>query len=133
MTASATQLWTPERATRALPLLRRIADDLVRAYAEWRDLVAKFELANIATTPEAPDAEALRLQREVQRAAADVEAFMQELAELGVECKSLETGLFDFPSERDGRPVYLCWQRGERTVAHWHEIDAGFAGRQPLD
>jgi hypothetical protein len=28
--------------------------------------------------------------------------------------------------------VYLCWQHGEPRVAHWHEIDAGFAGRQPL-
>lgn len=133
MSTSATQLWTPERATSALPLLRRIADDLVRAYAEWRDLVGRFELASIVVAADAPDPDVLRLQKEVQRAAAEIEMFMQELAELGVECKSLETGLFDFPGERDGRPVYYCWMRGERTVSHWHAIDAGFAGRQPID
>ena len=133
MSAPAAQLWTPERATSALPLLRRIADDLVRAYAEWRDLVGRFELASIVVAADAPDPEVLRLQKEVQRAAAEIESFMRELAELGVECQSLETGLFDFPGEREGRPVYYCWMRGERTVSHWHEIDAGFAGRMSLD
>lgn len=125
-------LWTAERANRALPLVRRIADDLVRTYDQWRSLVAKFEVVSIGVTP-AATAEAERLQREVQRAATDIEDFVQELTELGVECKSLESGLFDFPCERDGRIVYLCWLYGERTVAHWHEVDGGFAGRQPID
>jgi hypothetical protein len=133
MPSSVTQLWTPARATSALPLLRRIADDLVRAYAEWRDLVGRFELASVAAAPGRANAEAEQLQKDVMRAAAEIEGFMQELAELGVECKSPETGLFDFPSERDGRPVYLCWMRGERAVSHWHDLEAGFAGRQPLE
>jgi hypothetical protein len=125
-------LWTAERANRALPLVRRIADDLVRTYELWRKLVAEFEVVSIGVTS-AATAEAERLQREAQRAATDIEGFVQELTALGVECKSLESGLFDFPSERDGRIVYLCWLHGERTVGHWHEIDGGFAGRQPLE
>lgn len=125
-------LWTAERANRALPLVRRIADDLVRTYDQWRTLVAKFEVVSIGVTS-AATTEAERLQREVQRAATDIEDFMRELTELGVECKSLENGLFDFPCERDGRIVYLCWLHGERTVSHWHEVDGGFAGRQPID
>jgi len=55
-----------------------------------------------------------------------------ELAELGVELKGLPNGLCDFPSLRDGREVYLCWLLGEAEVLHWHELDAGFAGRQLL-
>ena len=125
-------LWTPEKANRALPLVRRIADDLMVTYDAWRKLVAQFEVVSIGTSP-ASTAEAERLQRDVQRAAADIEGFMQELTELGVECKSLENGLFDFPCERDGRIVLLCWMHGERAVTHWHDVDAGFAGRQPLD
>jgi hypothetical protein len=39
----------------------------------------------------------------------------------------------DFPAERDGRPVYLCWRLGEPSVQFWHEIDAGFVGRRPLE
>ena len=124
-------LWTAERANRALPLVRRIAADLVRTYEEWRALIARFEIVSIGLTP-ASISETERLQREVQRAASDIEGFVKELTELGVECKSLDSGLFDFPSERDGRIVYLCWLHGELTVSHWHEVDAGFAGRQPI-
>jgi hypothetical protein len=55
-----------------------------------------------------------------------------ELRELGVEMKGMDIGLVDFPGEIDGRPVCLCWRLGEPAVAHWHELDAGYAGRQPL-
>ena len=51
---------------------------------------------------------------------------------LGVLIKDLNTGLLDFLAERDGREVYLCWKYDEPRVAHWHDLDAGFAGRQPL-
>jgi len=131
MTDIALMPWTVERANKALPLVRRIAADLVRAYSQWRELVERFEVVSTSNTT-ASGEEAERLQREVQRVAAEIEDFVEELHNLGVECKSFETGLLDFPSERDGRPVYLCWQHGEPRVAHWHEIDAGFAGRQPL-
>ncbi len=124
--------WTPDRANKALPLVRRIVDDLVHWYAEWQELVERFELAALRSTAERPDAEAERLAGEVQRAAREVQGFVAELTSLGIEVKSLETGLLDFPGERDGRPVHYCWQRGEPTVSHWHEIDAGFAGRQSL-
>ncbi|HXF36396.1 MAG TPA: DUF2203 domain-containing protein [Actinomycetota bacterium] len=54
------------------------------------------------------------------------------LAEAGVVLRDPETGLVDFPAEREGRPVFLCWRLGEERVAHWHEPDAGFGGRRPL-
>jgi len=44
----------------------------------------------------------------------------------------LEHGLLDFPTTLDGRVVYLCWKRGEPKVSHWHEINGGFSGRQPV-
>lgn len=56
-----------------------------------------------------------------------------ELETLGVQLKDYARGLIDFPSLRDGRVVLLCWQLGEGDeVEWWHDIDAGFAGRQPL-
>jgi hypothetical protein len=56
-----------------------------------------------------------------------------ELEALGVQLKDYERGLIDFPSLRDGRVVLLCWQLGEGDeVEWWHDVDAGFAGRQPL-
>ena len=52
---------------------------------------------------------------------------------LGIELKDINTGLVDFLSERDGRDVYLCWKYDEPRVAFWHDLEAGFQGRQPLE
>ena len=56
-----------------------------------------------------------------------------ELQQLDVVLRDLDRGLLDFPSLRDGREVYLCWQDGEDAIRYWHEPDAGFAGRRPLE
>jgi hypothetical protein len=59
---------------------------------------------------------------------------MADLEGLGVQLKDFERGLVDFPSLRDGRVVLLCWQMGEGDeLEWWHDVDAGFAGRTPLD
>jgi hypothetical protein len=59
---------------------------------------------------------------------------MSELDTLGVQLKDFERGLVDFPSLRDGKVVLLCWQMGEGDeLEWWHDVDAGFAGRTPLD
>ncbi|MGD9564304.1 MAG: DUF2203 domain-containing protein [Pyrinomonadaceae bacterium] len=56
-----------------------------------------------------------------------------ELFEMGVQLKDYARGLIDFPSMRGDRMVLLCWQLGEKEeIEWWHEVDAGFAGRQPL-
>jgi hypothetical protein len=57
---------------------------------------------------------------------------IQEILGHGIEIKDFEQGLCDFPHERDGKIVYLCWQRGEERIEWWHDVDTGFAGRQPL-
>ena len=56
------------------------------------------------------------------------EAFKQHEIQL----KDVERGLIDFPSRRGTREVFLCWEKGEEDIGHWHELDAGFAGREPL-
>ena len=56
---------------------------------------------------------------------------LRRIGELGVEVKAAD-GLVDFRSKLHGRTVYLCWKFGEERVAHWHELDSGFAGRKPL-
>ncbi len=57
---------------------------------------------------------------------------VQEVEMIGVLVKDFRTGLVDFPHERQGRVVYLCWKPEEDEINWWHEVDAGFAGRQPL-
>ncbi len=59
-------------------------------------------------------------------------ACAQEILELGVEIKDFDKGLCDFPHMREGRVVFLCWMKGEDDIEWWHDIEAGFAGRQPL-
>jgi len=124
--------FTVEQADRTLPLVRRIVQDIVDGYERWQALVRDFELATASSTAEAPDADADRLQREAQRLAVDIEGFVGELEQLGVEFKGYEDGLVDFPSEANGRPIYLCWRLGEPAVQYWHEVNAGVAGRQSL-
>lgn len=59
---------------------------------------------------------------------------LRQIDAMGVLVKDLDSGLIDFPTLRDGREVYLCWRLGEGgRIAWWHEIEAGFSGRQPLD
>ncbi len=51
----------------------------------------------------------------------------------GAIIKDIATGLLDFPALRNEQEVYLCWKVGEDGIAYWHEIEAGFAGRQSMD
>ena len=62
-----------------------------------------------------------------------LDALVHSILELGVLIKDINTGLLDFPALREGREVYLCWQLGEGEIAFWHEVDSGYAGRQPID
>ena len=57
---------------------------------------------------------------------------LEALNELGVVVRDPETGLIDFPTEREGETVFLCWRLGEDAIAWWHTTDTGFSGREPL-
>lgn len=76
--------------------------------------------------------EVQRKQRSAQEAAKQINALLRDLQQLGCELKGLDEGLIDFPAEREGRTVYLCWKLGEERIQYWHELDTGFASRQPL-
>ena len=58
---------------------------------------------------------------------------IHQIKDMGVLLKDADKGLCDFPYVRQGRVVYLCWQLGEDQIQYWHEIETGFAGREPLD
>ncbi len=62
-----------------------------------------------------------------------LDALVHRIQDTGVLIKDINIGLLDFPALRNGREVYLCWQYGEGDIAYWHEIDAGYAGRQPIE
>lgn len=56
-----------------------------------------------------------------------------EIDSIGVQVKDLENGLLDFPFRLDDEIVLLCWRMGESAIEHWHTVEAGFKGRQPVD
>jgi hypothetical protein len=72
-------------------------------------------------------------QSELSSLAEAAIACVEKLEELGVVIKDLDLGLLDFPAEREGQDVLLCWHVGEDAVAFWHGLDEGFAGRKPID
>ena len=123
--------YTAEQANATLPLLRLIVRDItVLAHSlneQHRRVTHLQEQADPRRQAELDDASA-----ELERGQNQMRSLERELKELHVEIKDYLTGLIDFPARMDGREVYLCWRLGEGEVAHWHELDAGFAGRQKL-
>jgi hypothetical protein len=76
----------------------------------------------------------------VAKQRADMESHLQvvreslaEIDSIGVQVKDLEAGLIDFPCRLDDQVVLLCWRMGETAIEHWHTMEAGFQGRQPVD
>ena len=74
-------------------------------------------------------------RRKAERAKAEqrVRDALGEIDSAGVQVKDLNMGLLDFPCEVDGQIVLLCWKLGEKSIAHWHGTEEGFAGRKPID
>lgn len=125
------KLFTVEEANRTLPLVRRIVEDVVESHRLWRERILEFDLITSGAPGESRE-RAEALEREAQRIAREIDGFQQELEALGIQLKDRRIGLVDFPSDHDGRVVLLCWRLGEPEVRFWHELDAGYAGRQPL-
>ena len=126
------QLFTVEQANRTLPLVRKIVEDVVQQHRRWREAILELDLV----TSTARDTDPLDRSEEIERRAVslsrELDGYQRELEDLGIQLKDRRLGLVDFPSEIGGRSVLLCWRLGEPEVQFWHEVDAGYAGRQPL-
>ena len=127
--------FTVAEANASLPLVRAIVRDITELASRLRD--RKERLARLDEKADIPlsDAHAEELEEvynEVERDRSQLREYVDELTDLGIELKDINTGLIDFPCWKDEREICLCWRYGEQEIAHWHELDAGFAGRQPL-
>jgi hypothetical protein len=124
-----------EEANRCLPLVRAIMEDLVRQSRRVDGLQQRLERVLRERRRPADDLyseELAQTQSELEVEEEKLQDYSDELKNLGVELKSDEDGLCDFRSMMNGREVYLCWRLGESEVMFWHELDAGFVGRQML-
>ena len=127
--------YTVEEANKTLPLVRAIVTDIVRQYELVIEL--KQRLAAVLSERRRPSSdpyseELAQSQAELETEEQKLRSFIDELSELGVEFKGGPDGLCDFLSLMDGHEVYLCWRLGEPEILHWHELNAGFAGRKPI-
>jgi hypothetical protein len=129
------RIFTPDDANELLPVVRPLVERMVEgkraldaAQAEADDVSTRIS-GNGGGLPPARLAE---VNAELSRRAAELAGALEEIQDLGVVVKDLDTGLVDFPSVREGRDVLLCWRLGEDEVAFWHGYDDGFAGRQPI-
>jgi hypothetical protein len=71
-------------------------------------------------------------QKAVDETLTELKRIITEITNVGVEIKDVDMALVDFPSNREGRVVNLCWHVGEDDIAFWHETTTGFGNRQPL-
>jgi len=126
------KIFSLSEAERALPLVRRIVADIQAAYAELR--TARDDLRLASAQPSESEGGALKgLRTAVDQDAERVRELIRELEAVGGHLKDFEKGLVDFYALLDDRLVYLCWRLGEDRITHWHEVNAGFGGRQPID
>jgi hypothetical protein len=125
--------YTLAEASAMLPLLRSILRDVTTLANELRDRYERLvRLQKAEGLDRAHEEEVQQLVAEFERGQEKMREYELELDKLGVELKDYYTGLIDFRHMKDGKEVYLCWRLGEPEIAHWHELDAGVAGRQKL-
>ena len=124
-----------EAANRTLPLVQKIVGDIVQQFRIVSELDARLsgvlEHDGKRRGEDAYSEELAQTRAELEAEAEKLNAYQEELQQLGVELKGPD-GLCDFPAMKDGREVYLCWKLGEPSVQFWHEVRDGFAGRQPI-
>jgi hypothetical protein len=130
-----TRVFTIEQANAMLPLVRAITTDLTalaRDVMERRHRLATLTSGRQLKTGDPYSDELAQMDTEIDRDVQRLQEYVGELQQLGVEPKGAIEGLVDFPCRLDGRLVLLCWKLGEPEVLYWHDLEAGFAGRQPL-
>jgi hypothetical protein len=123
-----TRFFTIEEANEALNIIRPLMDEV--------QVIRQKILEN---QPEAWPAIEKSAGNGGNRALSDLvqdfeklDALVHQIQDTGAQIKDINTGLLDFSALKNGREVYLCWQHGEDDIQYWHEIEAGFAGRQPI-
>jgi hypothetical protein len=120
--------YTLAEASELLPRVVELIERMRAARDRLGDRAAREALSEAGPTNGGGDP-----GRTVSEGFVELRDSMAELRELEVVLRDLDRALIDFPSLRDGHEVYLCWQEGEDAVDFWHETDAGFGGRRPLD
>jgi len=120
--------FTREEANALLPRLTAMLSRLRDAKDELTDTEAHEALSEAAPANGGGDE-----GRQVGVAFLEVRRLLETIEQSGIVLRDIDRGLVDFPAVIDAREVYLCWELGEDDVAYWHDMEAGYGGREPLD
>lgn len=112
-------------ANRALPYVSKIVEEIAASYQQAVNIREQVDRSESKSQQES-------LHDDYEKTMDRLNELLDELHQVGVELKDFERGLLDFPAVHEGREIYLCWHRGEKNVQSWHEVEAGFAGRQDV-
>jgi hypothetical protein len=120
--------YTVEEANALLPSVKPVLRRLRDANDELTDIEAHETLSEATPGNGGGDP-----GRKVSEAFLEVRRLLGTLEEAGIVVRDIDRGLIDFPAIRDGEEVYLCWELGEDSVEHWHDLESGYRGRRQLD
>jgi hypothetical protein len=129
--------FTLDEAESLLPvlesLLKRAMDDKRSAQTAELDLSGLAQRIYFAGGMRVNAGSVAKQRAEMESHLKGLRECIAEIDAIGVQVKDLETGLLDFPCRVDDEVVLLCWRLGEPAIEHWHTLEAGFQGRQPVD
>ena len=128
--------YTLEEANGVLPTVKEMVEKIRKAESVREEKQREYSTIMTAIAHNGgniPEEGAERLTKAVERSTRQVQRLLEELQKkFQCEVKGLHPILVDFYSIREGQTVYLCWKEGEDEIKHWHDLDAGFAGRRPI-
>jgi len=129
--------FTIDEAQALLPVLESLLKRAIESRRSAQDVEAKLsELGRriyLSGGMRVDVAEAGRQRAEMDAHLQRVKESIAEIDSIGVQVKDVDSGLLDFPFRLEDKVVLLCWRMGETTIEHWHTIEDGFKGRQPVD
>jgi hypothetical protein len=123
------RIFSLAEAEALLPTLRSLLGEIGAAWDHVRELNPEVQKARDASAFDGFS----KVGVEYVESVSHLMLLIHQIRDLGVLLKDAEKGLCDFPYIRQGKVVYLCWQLGEDRIEYWHDIESGFAGREPLD
>jgi hypothetical protein len=123
------RIFTLAEAQNLLPQLRSLLTEIGEKWAHIRELNPDVQKARDKASFDGYSKSGVEYIESVSH----LMFLIHQIKDMGVLLKDADRGLCDFPYVRQGRVVYLCWQLGEEDIRYWHDIETGFAGREPLD
>jgi len=120
-----------DEANALIPQVRAVILQLAVEQRRLMDLHVAMHAVHEGNGDPSASARASELEAESAQVEDGMRSLVDVLAAMDVQLRDIQTGLVDFPGERDGRDVWLCWRLADPSVSFWHNTDEGFATRKP--